>query len=390
MLEVSTPKAAWGKVAFGDVVRLSTERSRDPADDGFQRFVGLDHIDPGDLRIRRWGDVADGTTFTSVFRPGQVLFGKRRAYQRKVAVADFAGVCSGDIYVFEPKGTNLLPELLPFICRMESFIEHAVGTSAGSLSPRTNWRSLSTFEFRLPPIEEQRRLVVALESARRLVQTLTDARNQLDVVLDSFARDTFQEFASAYPMVPVTRLGQAVMGRQKAPKFQRGISPRPYLRVANVGKLELLLSELEEMDFSDSELNRFRLIPGDIVLTEGDLISEMNVGRPAMFRGEVDNCCFQNTLIRFRPNLDIPPFFALLLLEGARLSGVFAATAKKTTVTHLGLGRFKEVLLPLPPAGVREDFAQRLEVLLEGRCELRDRLAQAHDLNHQVLQGAFS
>src|SRR5690554_1750116 len=108
MLEVSTPKAAWGKVAFGDVVRLSTERSRDPADDGFQRFVGLDHIDPGDLRIRRWGDVADGTTFTSVFRPGQVLFGKRRAYQRKVAVADFAGVCSGDIYVFEPKGTNLL------------------------------------------------------------------------------------------------------------------------------------------------------------------------------------------------------------------------------------------------------------------------------------------
>ena len=70
------------RVAFGDVVQLSKERSTDPASDGFDRYVGLDHLDPGDLKVRRWGDTADGTTFTSVFRPGQVLFGKRRAYQR--------------------------------------------------------------------------------------------------------------------------------------------------------------------------------------------------------------------------------------------------------------------------------------------------------------------
>lgn len=78
--------------------------------------------------------IADGVTFTNVFKPGQVLFGKRRAYQRKVAVADFSGVCSGDIYVLEPKGDALLPELLPFICQTDAFFDHAVGTSAGSLS----------------------------------------------------------------------------------------------------------------------------------------------------------------------------------------------------------------------------------------------------------------
>ena len=86
---------------FGDVVRLSKARSQDPLADGFERYVGLEHLQPDDLRIRRWGNVADGVTFTNVFKPGQVLFGKRRAYQRKVAVADFAGVCSGDIYVLE-------------------------------------------------------------------------------------------------------------------------------------------------------------------------------------------------------------------------------------------------------------------------------------------------
>ncbi len=93
------PKPGWRKVKFGDVVRLSKARCADPLAEGIERFVGLEHLELGELGIRSWGNVADGVTFTSVFKPGQVLFGKRRAYQRKVAVADFDGVFSGDIYV---------------------------------------------------------------------------------------------------------------------------------------------------------------------------------------------------------------------------------------------------------------------------------------------------
>lgn len=158
-------KPGWRRVKFGDVVRLSKARCADPLAEGVERFVGLEHLEPGDLRIRTWGNVADGVTFTSVFEPGQVLFGKRRAYQRKVAVADFSGVCSGDIYVLESQDANvLMPELLPFVCQTDAFFDHAVGTSAGSLSPRTNWTSLAGFEFSLPPIDEQLRVVTAMEA----------------------------------------------------------------------------------------------------------------------------------------------------------------------------------------------------------------------------------
>jgi len=189
MPKAATSRASWTTVAFGDVVRLSTERSSDPESAGFDRFVGLDHIEPGDLRIRRWGDIADGTTFTSVFHPGQVLFGKRRAYQRKVAVADFSGVCSGDIYVLEPKGKDLLPELLPFICQTDAFFEHAVGTSAGSLSPRTNWTSLSGFEFALPPIEEQRRIARLLWAVDATMDGHFETTEALDAVSSAAALD---------------------------------------------------------------------------------------------------------------------------------------------------------------------------------------------------------
>ena len=192
MSEVKVMKPGWRRVKFSDVVRLSKARSKDPMADGIERYVGLEHLEPGDLRIRRWGNVADGVTFTSVFQPGQVLFGKRRAYQRKVAVADFSGVCSGDIYVLETKDAQvLLPELLPFICQTDAFFDHAVGTSAGSLSPRTNWTSLADFEFMLPPMDEQTSLVEVLrgfEEAMESTEMLSAAAETLrrSLMIDHF------------------------------------------------------------------------------------------------------------------------------------------------------------------------------------------------------------
>lgn len=188
-------KPGWRRVKFGDVVRLSKSRSQDPLADGFERYVGLEHLEPGDLRIRSWGNVADGVTFTSVFQPGQVLFGKRRAYQRKVAVADFAGVCSGDIYVLETKDAQgLLPTLLPFICQTDAFFDHAVGTSAGSLSPRTNWTSLADFEFTLPPTDVQASFVetlLGLEESLGSTESLYTAAEKLrrSLMIDHFEVD---------------------------------------------------------------------------------------------------------------------------------------------------------------------------------------------------------
>ncbi len=138
--------SSWPRVKFGDVVKNANLVERDPEANRIERIVGLEHIDPENLHIRRWNSVADGTSFTRKLAPGQTLFGKRRAYQRKVAYAEFEGICSGDILTFEPKNRKvLLPELLPFICQSDAFFDYALGTSAGSLSPRTSWTALQDF-----------------------------------------------------------------------------------------------------------------------------------------------------------------------------------------------------------------------------------------------------
>jgi len=182
-------KIAETAVAFGDVVQLSKTKSKDPEADGFERYLGLEHLEPSDLKVRSWGYIADGTTFTNVFRPGQVLFGKRRAYQRKVAVPNFSGVCSGDIYVLEPKGDHLVPELLAFICQSEPFYDYVISMSQGGLSPRVNWKALAKYEFALPPLEEQRRIAEVLQAIEKAEESLS----RIELELKQLFRMTISE-----------------------------------------------------------------------------------------------------------------------------------------------------------------------------------------------------
>jgi hypothetical protein len=190
----------WHTVRFGDVVRNVDEAVRDPLTCDLERFVGLDHIDPESLRIKRWGLIADGTSFTRKFTTGQVLFGKRRAYQRKVAVADFDGLCSSDILVFEPADDQLLPELLPFIVQTEGFFQHALGTSAGSLSPRTRWRDLAAYVFTLPPLDEQRRIAEIMWAADDSISRRSCGRRKTPSNGCVWRRKQPRTFAHAYWM----------------------------------------------------------------------------------------------------------------------------------------------------------------------------------------------
>ena len=182
---------------FGDVVNEVSESERDPIPNGLDRYLGLDHIEPEYLFIERWGSLRDDeVSFTKRFRKGQVLFVKRRAYQRKTAVAEFDGICSGDILAFEPLGDRLIPELLPFIVQSNRFLDHALGTSSGSLSPRTRWSQLRDFEFVLPSVDKQNEMAKLLWAQENQIRSLRKARNACDVARKSLIAHLFQHGTS--------------------------------------------------------------------------------------------------------------------------------------------------------------------------------------------------
>jgi restriction endonuclease S subunit len=140
-----------------------------------ERFVGLEWIEADNFQLQGFGLVADGTTFSKRFAIGDVLFGKRRAYLKKVAVADFDGICSGDILVIRGKDKKILQGLLPYYISADAFIQHAVSTSAGSLSPRTKWKDLANLEVSIPDLKTQS---VILEVLQQLDTTVNQLKQQ--------------------------------------------------------------------------------------------------------------------------------------------------------------------------------------------------------------------
>jgi type I restriction enzyme S subunit len=147
-----------------------------------ERFVGLEWIEPENFQLQGFGLIANGTTFTKRFAKDDVLFGKRRAYLKKVAVADFDGICSGDILVIRAKAKKMLQGLLPYYISADAFIQHAVSTSAGSLSPRTKWKDLETFEVSIPDLKTQEKILEVLNQFDTTIKQLKQQKATLKLL----------------------------------------------------------------------------------------------------------------------------------------------------------------------------------------------------------------
>jgi type I restriction enzyme S subunit len=156
------------------------------------RFVGLEFIEADNFQLQGWGDIANGTTFSKRFVKGDVLFGKRRAYLKKVAVADFDGICSGDILVIRANPKKMLQGLLPYYISADAFIQHAVSTSAGSLSPRTKWKDLAELEVAIPDLKTQAVILETLEQIENTVKELKEQKTTLKNLKQNLLREIFE------------------------------------------------------------------------------------------------------------------------------------------------------------------------------------------------------
>ncbi len=392
-----TLKPGWRRVKFGDVVRLSKGRSQDPLADGIERYVGLEHLEPGDLRIRSWGNVVDGVTFTSVFQPGQVLFGKRRAYQRKVAVADFSGVCSGDIYVLETKDAQvLLPELLPFICQTDAFFDHAVGTSAGSLSPRTNWTSLADFEFHLPPIPEQTTIASLLLQTVECSERLREAKVATNNLLERLTLDSLAPRREHYHESDPLKVFPADWSILTMEQLCRSDAPICYgiVQVGDYDQTGVPTVQIKDLsgDFSgplhrtskgiESAYVRSRVEPGDVLISVKAIIGEVTCV-PSTFTGNISR-----DLARLRPGPGIDSEFLVRLLRSAPYRRYIQKYVVGSTRDELSIGTLKKLCVPHPSLEQQKAIVALLETTTAAAAQLEQRRERARQLASVFLREA--
>jgi type I restriction enzyme S subunit len=366
----------WRWVRFGDVVRQVKQTTKEPEADGPTRIVGLEHLDSESLPLRRWNelsDLPDGTSFTRTFRAGQVLFGKRRAYQRKVAVPDFDGVCSGDILVFEPATDELLPEFLPYIVQSDGFFDHALGTSAGSLSPRTKWQELAKYEFELPPARIQRethRLIAA-------AQWESDCLQRALAAAGSFRDALVLEHSSAADHVPLgSVLSACDYGLSVAPLDTGDV---PILRMNNLDGEELALADLKWLrqdDVSDPDL----LHPGDILFNRTNSLD--HVGKLALVDHLDGPTTFASYLLRLRVNSNValPEFITAYLQSAGGQKRIGAFVTQGVSQANVNATNLKKVRVPLLDLDLQRAVVRRWQAVRELQLSIKTKSTRARSV----------
>lgn len=160
-----------------DQIAFNNTDKKKPVDEDKEHYIGLEHLDSGSLKVTRWGSEIAPKGEKLLMKKGDVLFGKRRAYQKKVAIAPFDGIFSAHGLVLRPKTDVIDPGFFPLFIASDYFLDAAIKISVGSLSPTINWRDLKELEFDLPSISVQQKLARVLwaindtkEAYQKLIQ----------------------------------------------------------------------------------------------------------------------------------------------------------------------------------------------------------------------------
>lgn len=178
--------SGWEKVKFGQIAKNITDRVDNPRESGLDNYIGLEHLDTDEIRIKRYGSPTEVEATKFLCKKGDIIFGKRRAYLRKLAVSSRDAIVSAHSMVLRAKEEKVDPDFLPWFMQSSQFWKTAFAISEGSLSPTIKWKTLSTQEFWLPSKQEQKKIAKILwtiendiEKNENLVQVVEKLKKEL-------------------------------------------------------------------------------------------------------------------------------------------------------------------------------------------------------------------
>ena len=355
------------KVLLGDVAVEHKETCKG-SKDGYP-IVGLEHLIPEEITLTAWNEGSENT-FSKMFRKGNVLFGRRRAYLKKAAVAPFDGICSGDITVIEAKPDRILPELLPFIIQNDDLFEFAVGKSAGSLSPRVKWEHLKNYEFELPDMEKQKELAElfwAMDNTKKSYQKLIAATDEL--VKSQF----IEMFGLEYNcnIGDVCKLINGDRGKNYPSGKDRVSSGIPFI---NAGHLDGRRVDFAEMDYVTQE-KYDQMTQGKVQKDDILYCLRGSLGKHGIV--DFDDGLIASSLVIIRCNRDkILPLFLLAALETDAIEKQLQEANNGSSQPNLSAASVKAYRIPLPAIEKQAKFVRFFEQSDKSKFELEKALSE--------------
>ena len=349
-------------VKLGDIAIEA--KSSNKGDKTGIRTVGLEHLTPSNVTLSSWSEDTENT-FTKEFSKGDILFGRRRAYLKKAAVAPFDGICSGDITVIRAIEDKVDPELLPFIIQNDFLFDFAVGKSAGSLSPRVKWTHLKEFAIELPSMPEQSKLAETLWSINETKNAYEDLINKTDELVKSQFIEMFGSVdentglvsGSDYKFVKLGALTSIKTGKLDA-------------NAATGGEYPFFSCSSETLSIDTYSYDC------ECVLVAGN--GEFNV---KYYNGKFD--AYQRTYIIQSTNDRLSVAFLY------RFMGMYVDRLKRqsigTVIKYIKLGNLTDALIPLPPIDIQEQFVYLAEQSDKSKFALQEAIKDLDALSKKII-----
>lgn len=377
-------------VKFGEIARLSKE-SVDRENNPYSFYVEGGHMDSEDLRIRRRGVFSDdyvGPAFHRIFKKGQVLYGSRRTYLKKIAVADFDGITANTTFVLDSVSSPYFKkDLLPYIMVSDNFTKHAVLNSKGSTNPYINWPDIAKFELTLPSIDEQEILLNLLDSNQRVEDSIFSAKQSYQSLIRRLFIDSFGGPKKSWNVSHIGELFDVQLGKMLSKKAKQGINPKKYLGNINVQWGRIDISDLKEMDFSDKEIEKFSLKKNDILVCEGG-----EIGRAAIWEENLSDCYYQKALhrLRLKHGVEILPEYMILWLEYKfRVSNDFKSESLTTTIAHIPREKLLKLAVCYPNVNEQRKIVAAFSSIKIIERELGEKLKNIRRLRQCMLDRYF-
>ncbi|SFW20274.1 type I restriction enzyme, S subunit [Pseudomonas sp. NFACC09-4] len=370
---------------FDQIATNVNSRIANPSESGVTHYVGLEHLEADSLKIRRWGTPDDVEATKLMFKTGDIIFGRRRAYQRKLGVAEFDGICSAHAMVLRAKPDVVLPEFLPFFMQSDLFMHRAVEISVGSLSPTINWKTMAVQEFALPPISRQTELVEVLRAMEKVLEAQISAAEIARATRTALVEDALAANFEAKSAKPLgTYLTGLSYGSSSRSAYEE--LGYPILRIPNVLRGSVDYSDLQRIELNDTEYERLALREGDVLLvrTNGN---PQYVGRSVVIDHIHEKTVYASYLIRIRCDESTlrPAFLAEYLNAPStrqRLRGEVRSSAGNYNINIAGI---KKQLICTPTLADQDSLLLQLKDLDAAIEVLESRYMASKSIKKQLL-----
>ena len=354
------------KYKFGDIIYNITEKKK-PTEDDRLNYIGLEHLDSGSLFVTRWGAERTPEGEKIVMKKGDVLFGKRRAYQKKVAISPIDGVFSAHGMVLRPKENVISKEFLPFFISSDYFLNEAIRISVGGLSPTINWKDIKELEFNLPSIDEQKVLAEKLWAAYEVKQSYLKMIDATDKMVNA---QFIEMFGSSAERVALSSLCDTFIdGDWIEAKDQSNAGIR-LIQTGNVGVGTFKDKGDKARYISEETFNRLNcteVVEGDILISR---LPEP-VGRACIIPAGLGKSitAVDCTIIRLNDKV-LPKFFVAFTSTpdyAMQIKKVLSGTTR-LRVSRANLGKIQ---VPLPSVDKQQQFVTIAEQADKSISELR-------------------